>query len=469
MMAYQRNMDPHKCPMPVQDPEIRKRNFEEVALGYTYEMAVNEAKRCLSCKNKPCVSACPVQIDIPAFIEKVANEDMEGAYNIITHSSSLPAVCGRVCPQENQCEGKCTRGIKGESVGIGRLERFVADYHREHCSGLPSLPEQNGHKVAVIGSGPSGLTAAGDLAKLGYKVTVFEALHLAGGVLVYGIPEFRLPKMIVQKEIDNLKAIGVDIETNMVIGKILTIDELFEMGYEAVFIGSGAGLPRFMNIPGESLKGVYSANEYLTRINLMKAYKKGSKTPISRSKKVAVVGGGNVAMDAARSAMRMGAEEVYIVYRRGMEELPARREEVEHAVEEGIVFKTLTNPVEITGNENGEVCGMKCVEMELGEPDASGRRRPIVKENSGFTIEADTVIMALGTSPNPLIRSTTPGLSADKRGCIVTEGDFGKTSREGVYAGGDAVTGAATVILAMGAGKAAAKAIDEYIRNKTTE
>ena len=465
-MAFQKNMDPHKCPMPVQDPEVRKHNFDEVALGYTYEMAVNEAKRCLGCKNKPCVSACPVQIDIPAFIERVANEDMEGAYKIITQSSSLPAVCGRVCPQENQCEGKCTRGIKGESVGIGRIERFVADYHREHCKELPEAPKPNGHRVAIIGSGPSGLTAAGDLARLGYKVTVYEALHLAGGVLVYGIPEFRLPKLIVQKEIDNLKAIGVDIETNMVIGKILTVDELFDMGFEAVYIGSGAGLPRFMNIPGESLKGVYSANEYLTRINLMKAYKKGSKTPISHSKRVAVVGGGNVAMDAARSAMRMGADEVYIVYRRGMEELPARREEVEHAIEEGIIFKTLTNPTEILGNEAGEVCGLKCVEMELGEPDASGRRRPIVKENSGFTLEADAVIMALGTSPNPLIRSTTPGLSTDRHGCIVTDGDSGKTSRDGVYAGGDAVTGAATVILAMGAGKAAAKAIDEYIKSK---
>ena len=465
-MAIQRNMDPKKCPMPVQDPQVRRNNFNEVALGYTYEMAVNEAKRCLNCKNKPCTTACPVSIDIPAFIERVANEDMEGAYEIISRSSSLPAVCGRVCPQENQCEGKCVRGIKGESVGIGRLERFVADYHREHCTEKPEMPAQNGHKVAIIGAGPSGLTAAGDLAKLGYKVTVYEALHLAGGVLVYGIPEFRLPKIIVQKEIDNLKAIGVDIETNMVIGKVLTVDELFEMGNEAVYIGSGAGLPRFMNIPGESLKGVYSANEYLTRINLMKAYKEGSKTPIKRSKKVAVVGGGNVAMDAARSAKRMGAEEVYIVYRRGMEELPARKEEVEHAEEEGIIFKTLTNPVEVLGNEAGEVCGMKCVEMELGEPDASGRRRPIVKEGSEFVLEVDTMIMSIGTSPNPLIRSTTPGLETNKHGCIVTDGDNGLTSREGVYAGGDAVTGAATVILAMGAGKAAAKAIDEYISGK---
>lgn len=465
-MAVKRNMDPKKCPMPVQDPEVRRNNFDEVALGYTYEMAVTEAARCLNCKNKPCRSACPVQIDIPAFIERVANEDIEGAYQIISQSSSLPAVCGRVCPQENQCEGKCVRGIKGEPVGIGRLERFVADYHREHSTEKPAVPEPNGHKVAVIGAGPSGLTAAGDLAKLGYKVTIYEALHLAGGVLVYGIPEFRLPKVIVQKEIDNLKAIGVDVETNMVIGKVLTIDELFEMGNEAVYIGSGAGLPRFMNIPGESLKGVYSANEYLTRINLMKAYKEGSKTPIKHSKKVAVVGGGNVAMDAARSAKRMGAEEVYIVYRRGMEELPARKEEVEHAEEEGIIFKTLTNPVEVIGNEAGEVSGIKCVEMELGEPDASGRRRPIVKEGSEFVLEVDTMIMSIGTSPNPLIRSTTPGLDTNKHGCIITDGDDGLTTREGVYAGGDAVTGAATVILAMGAGKAAAKAIDKYIQEK---
>lgn len=465
-MAVKRNMDPKKCPMPVQDPEVRRNNFDEVALGYTYEMAVTEATRCLNCKNKPCRSACPVQIDIPAFIERVANEDIEGAYQIISQSSSLPAVCGRVCPQENQCEGKCVRGIKGEPVGIGRLERFVADYHREHSTEKPAVPEPNGHKVAVIGAGPSGLTAAGDLAKLGYKVTIYEALHLAGGVLVYGIPEFRLPKIIVQKEIDNLKAIGVDVETNMVIGKVLTIDELFEMGNEAVYIGSGAGLPRFMNIPGESLKGVYSANEYLTRINLMKAYKEGSKTPIKHSKKVAVVGGGNVAMDAARSAKRMGAEEVYIVYRRGMEELPARKEEVEHAEEEGIIFKTLTNPVEVIGNEAGEVSGIKCVEMELGEPDASGRRRPIVKEGSEFVLEVDTMIMSIGTSPNPLIRSTTPGLDTNKHGCIITDGDDGLTTREGVYAGGDAVTGAATVILAMGAGKAAAKAIDKYIQEK---
>ena len=391
---------------------------------------------------------------------------MEGAYKVLSASSALPAVCGRVCPQENQCEGKCVRGVKGESVAIGRLERFVADWHREHSDEKPVVPESNGHKVAVIGAGPSGLTAAGDLAKLGYSVTVYEALHLAGGVLVYGIPEFRLPKSIVQKEIDGLKAMGVDIECNMVIGKVLTIDELFEMGYEAVYVASGAGLPRFMNIPGESLKGVYSANEYLTRINLMKAYKEGSKTPIKKSSKVAVVGGGNVAMDAARSAKRLGADEVYIVYRRGMEELPARKEEVEHAEEEGIIFKTLTNPIEVLGDENGMVCGMKCVEMELGEPDASGRRRPIVKEGSEFVLDIDTMIMSIGTSPNPLIRSTTPGLETNRHGCIVTNGDDGLTSREGVYAGGDAVTGAATVILAMGAGKNAAKAIDAYIKSK---
>ena len=465
-MPIQRNMNPKKCPMPVQEQDIRKNNFDEVALGYTYEMAVEEAKRCMNCKNKPCRSACPVSIDIPAFIERVVNEDMEGAYEIISQSSSLPAVCGRVCPQERQCESKCIRGLKGESVGIGRLERFVADYHREHSKEKPKMPVSNGHRVAIVGSGPSGLAAAGDLAKMGYKVTVYEALHLAGGVLVYGIPEFRLPKIIVQNEIDNLKAIGVDIETNMVIGKVLTVDELFEMGNEAVYIGSGAGLPRFMNIPGESLKGVYSANEYLTRINLMKAYKKDSKTPIMHSKNVAVVGGGNVAMDSARCAKRMGAENVYIIYRRSRNEMPARKEEVEHAIEEGIIFRTLTNPVEILGDETGMVNGVKCVEMELGEPDASGRCRPVEKPDSELVIDVDTVIMAIGTSPNPLIRTTTPGLETNQRGCIVTDGDSGMTSREGVYAGGDAVTGAATVILAMGAGKAAAKAIDEYIKNK---
>lgn len=462
----EKNMDMKKCPMPVQDPDVRNKNFEEVALGYTYDMAVNEARRCLNCKNKPCVGACPVQIDIPAFIERVAEEDMEGAFDVLSQSTSLPAVCGRVCPQETQCEGKCVRGIKGEPVGIGRLERFVADYHREHCSDAPVMPEPNGHKVAVIGAGPSGLTVAGDLAKMGYKVTIFEALHLAGGVLVYGIPEFRLPKAIVQKEIDNLKAIGVDIETNMVIGKVLTIDEIFEMGNEAIFMGSGAGLPRFMNIPGESLKGVYSANEFLTRINLMKAYQDGSKTPIQHARKVAVVGGGNVAMDAARSAKRLGAEEVYIVYRRSMDELPARKEEVEHAEEEGIIFKTLNNPVEILGNDQGMVNGMRCIEMELGEPDESGRRRPVEKPGSEFVLDVDCAIMAIGTSPNPLIRSTTPGLEANNRGCLITKDDSGLTTRDNVYAGGDAVTGAATVILAMGAGKAAAKAIDEVLSGK---
>ena len=471
----QKNMSLTKCPMPSLEPNYRNKVFEEVATGYTYEMAIEEARRCLNCKNKPCVGACPVRIDIPAFIEKVANEDIEGAFEILNKQSSLPAVCGRVCPQETQCESKCVRGIKGEPVAIGRLERFVADWHREHSTAAPAVPEQNGHKVAVVGAGPAGLTCAGDLARLGYKVTVFEALHLAGGVLSYGIPEFRLPKAIVNKEVDNLKAMGVEILTDVVIGKTLTVDELFEDGYEAIFIGTGAGLPNFMKIPGESLKGVYSANEFLTRINLMKAYKEDSKTPIKRGKKVAVVGGGNVAMDAARCAKRLGAEEVYIVYRRGMAELPARKEEVEHAEEEGIIFKTLCNPVEVIGYNNpddkrdprnGEVIGMKCVEMELGEPDASGRRRPVVKEGSEFVLDIDTMIMSIGTSPNPLIRSTTPGLDTNKHGCIVTQGEDGLTSREGVYAGGDAVTGAATVILAMGAGKNAAAAIDEYIKNK---
>lgn len=462
----QRNMSPNKTPMPSQDPQVRNKNFDEVACGYTAEMAMEEAKRCLNCPKKPCRSACPVQIDIPAFIEKVAVGEFEDAYDILTKSSALPAVCGRVCPQENQCEGKCVRGIKGESVAIGRLERFVADWYRENINKVPQKPELNGHKVAIIGAGPSGLTAAGDLAKAGYEVTVYEALHLAGGVLVYGIPEFRLPKAIVAKEIENLKSLGVKIETNMVIGKVLTVDDLFDMGNEAVYIASGAGLPRFMGIPGESLKGVYSANEYLTRINLMKAYKPDSKTPIKKSKNVAVVGGGNVAMDAARSAKRLGAENVYIVYRRGMEELPARHEEVEHAEEEGIIFKTLTNPTEVIGDENGMVCGMKCIEMELGEPDESGRRRPVVKPDSEFILDIDTMIMSIGTSPNPLIRSTTPGLDTNSRGCIITNGDDGLTSREGVYAGGDAVTGAATVILAMGAGKSAAKAIDNYIQSK---
>ncbi len=460
------NMDPKKTPMPSQEPCIRNGNFEEVALGYTPEMAVNEAKRCLNCKNKPCVSACPVCVDIPAFIQQVAQENFEAAYEVLSQSTSLPAVCGRVCPQESQCEGKCVRGIKGESVGIGRLERFVADWHREHASAEVTKPVPNCHQVAVIGAGPSGLTCAGDLAKLGYEVTVYEALHVAGGVLSYGIPEFRLPKSIVAQEIDGLRKLGVKIECNIVIGKTLTVDDLFEMGYEALFIGSGAGLPRFMGIPGESLKGVYSANEYLTRINLMKAYLPNSTTPIKKSEKVAVVGGGNVAMDAARCAKRMGAKEVYIVYRRGMQELPARHEEVEHAQEEGVIFKTLCNPIEVLGDENGNVTGVRCVEMELGEPDASGRRRPIVKENSEFVLDVDTMIMSIGTSPNPLIRNTTPGLETNRHGCIVVQNDDGLTSREGVYAGGDAVTGAATVILAMGAGKNAAKAIHEYIQNK---
>ena len=461
------NMDPKKCPMPSQEPNVRNKNFKEVALGYTEEMAVNEAKRCLQCKNHPCRSGCPVEIDIPGFIKHVAEGDFEAAYNVIAQSSALPAVCGRVCPQEHQCEGKCVRGIKGEAVGIGRLERFVADWYRNNVHTKPTAPAPNGHKVAVIGAGPSGLTVAGDLAKLGYKVTVYEALHVAGGVLMYGIPEFRLPKDIVQHEVEGLKELGVDIETNMVIGKVLTIDELMnDYGFEAVYVASGAGLPRFMGIPGESLNGVYSANEYLTRVNLMKAYKENSRTPIMKSKSVAVVGGGNVAMDAARCAKRLGAENVYIVYRRGMAELPARKEEVEHAEEEGIIFKTLCNPVEIHANDEGFVKSITCIEMELGEPDASGRRRPIEKKGSEFELEVDTVIMSLGTSPNPLIRSTTPGLETNKHGCIVTEGDEGKTSREGVYAGGDAVTGAATVIKAMGAGKAAAKAIDEYIQNQ---
>ena len=459
------NMSLKKNEMPVQDPMVRNGNFLEVALGYTEEQAVNEAERCLNCKNKPCVGGCPVAIDIPAFIMKIKERDFEGAYQIISQSSALPAVCGRVCPQETQCESKCVRGIKGEPVAIGRLERFVADWHNAHATEKPVKPESNGHKCAIIGAGPSGLTCAGDLARMGYEVTIFEALHLAGGVLVYGIPEFRLPKKIVQREIENLQAMGVKVETNVVVGRTIEIDELFEMGYESIFIGSGAGLPNFMNIPGENLKGVYSANEFLTRVNLMKAYLPGSDTPIKDSKNVAIVGGGNVAMDAARSAKRLGAENVYIVYRRGMEELPARKEGVEHAEEEGIIFKTLTNPVAIIGDEHKMVTGMKCVEMELGEPDASGRRRPIVKPDSEFVLDVDCVIMSIGTSPNPLIRNTTKGLETNKWGCFIAD-ENGLTSREGVYAGGDAVTGAATVILAMGAGKTAAKAMDEYIRNK---
>ena len=470
------NMSLKKNPMPHQDPVVRAGNFQEVALGYTREQAIDEAQRCLHCKNMPCVSGCPVQIHIPDFIAKVAEGDFEAAYQIIAQDSALPAVCGRVCPQETQCESKCVRGIKGEPVGIGRLERFVADWHNANATEKAARPASNGHRVAVIGSGPAGLTCAGDLARKGYEVTVFEALHLAGGVLVYGIPEFRLPKSIVQKEVDGLKDLGVKIETNAVVGRSITIDELMEeMKFEAVFIGSGAGLPMFMHIPGENLKGVYSANEFLTRINLMKAYREGADTPIMdlKGKKVAVVGGGNVAMDAARCSKRLGAD-VYIIYRRSEAELPARAEEVEHAKEEGIIFKTLTNPVEILGYnnpedkrdpKNGSVVGIKCVEMELGEPDASGRRRPIVKEGSEFDMDMDCVIMSLGTSPNPLIKSTTKGLEINKKGGIIVN-EEGLTSREGVYAGGDAVTGAATVILAMGAGKQGAESIDKFLSNK---
>ena len=459
------NMSLKKNEMPVQDPLVRCGNFLEVSLGYSEEQAVNEAERCLNCKNMPCISGCPVSINIPEFISKVKDRDFEGAYEVISLNSSLPAVCGRVCPQETQCESKCVRGIKGEPVAIGRLERFVADRHNSVDNSKVTIPEYNGHKCAIIGAGPSGLACAGDLAKMGYKVTVFEALHLAGGVLIYGIPEFRLPKSIVQREIDNLKALGVEINTNIVIGKTVEIDELFSDGYEAIFVGSGAGLPRFMNIPGENLKGVYSANEFLTRVNLMKAYENNSDTPIKHSKNVAIVGGGNVAMDAARSAKRLGAENVFIVYRRGEEEMPARNEEIEHAKEEGIIFKTLTNPIEIMGNEHKFVTGMKCIKMELGEPDDSGRRRPIEVNDSEFILDVDCVIIAIGTSPNPLIRNTTEGLDTNKHGCFITD-ENGKTSREGVFAGGDAVTGAATVILAMGAGKKAAAAMDEYIKNK---
>ncbi|MBQ2735382.1 MAG: NADPH-dependent glutamate synthase [Clostridia bacterium] len=459
------NMNPKKTPMPLQDPHVRAYNFDEVALGYTEQMALEEADRCLNCKHMPCVSGCPVGISIPSFIQKVKVGEFEQAYRIITESSSLPAVCGRVCPQESQCESKCVRGIKGEPVGIGRLERFVADYHNANHTEAPKQPLPNGHKVAVIGSGPSGLTCAGDLAKKGYDVTVFEALHTAGGVLVYGIPEFRLPKAIVAKEIETLQALGVKIAVNTVVGKTVSIEELMqEEGFEAVFIGSGAGLPRFMNIPGENLKGVYSANEFLTRVNLMKAYREGSATPIQKVSTVAVVGGGNVAMDAARSALRLGAEKVYIVYRRSLEELPARKEEVEHAMEEGIEFLLLNNPTEILGDENGFVKGVKCIRMELGEPDASGRRSPVEISGSEYTLDCNCVIMSIGTSPNPLIKSTTAGLEVNRRGGIVVNEETGKTSLEGVYAGGDAVTGAATVILAMGAGKTAAKAIDEALK-----
>lgn len=459
------NMSLKKVEMPVQDGEVRRNNFDEVALGYTKEMAMEEAERCLHCPTKPCISGCPVSVNIPDFIEQVKLGEFEKAYQIIHQTSSLPAVCGRVCPQETQCESKCVRGVKGEAVAIGRLERFVADWHRENVKEEIVKPESNGHKVAVVGAGPAGLTCAGDLAKKGYQVSVFEALHVAGGVLMYGIPEFRLPKAIVQNEIEGLKNMGVDIETNMVIGRSESVDELFEEGYEAVFIGSGAGLPNFMNMPGENLKGVYSANEFLTRCNLMKAYKEGSDTPIQHPKRAVIVGGGNVAMDAARCAKRLGVEEVTIVYRRSMEELPARKEEVEHAMEEGIIFNLLTNPVRVLGDENGWVKGMECVKMELGEPDESGRRRPVEIKDSNFVLDVDCMIMAIGTSPNPLIRSTTEGLETNRKGCLIANED-GATTRDGVFAGGDAVTGAATVILAMGAGKTAANAIDEYIQNK---
>lgn len=459
-------MNPLKAnEMPHQEPLMRNKNFLEVATGYDAQTAMDEALRCLHCKHKPCISGCPVQIHIPDFIAKVAEGDFEAAYQIISESSSLPAVCGRVCPQERQCESKCVRGIKGDAVSIGRLERFVADWHNSHCKVWPAVPERNGHKVAVIGSGPSGLTCAGDLARLDYDVTVFEALHIAGGVLVYGIPEFRLPKKIVELEVNGLKALGVKIVTNVVIGRSMSIDDLFDDGFEAVYIGSGAGLPRFMGIPGESLKEVYSANEYLTRVNLMKAYQPGSTTPIYHARKVAVVGGGNVAMDAARSAIRLGAEEVYVLYRRSFEEIPARQEEVQHAQEEQIRFQTLTNPVEILGSDDGNVTGVRCIRMELGEPDATGRRRPVPVPDSDFVIDADCVIMAIGTSPNPLIKSTTGGLEVNARGGIVAD-ENGCTSRDGVFAGGDTVTGAATVIKAMGAGKIAAKSIDAYIQNK---
>ena len=461
------NMSPKKAPMPSQDPNVRNKNFLEVATGYTEEVAIEEAQRCLNCKHRPCVNGCPVHIAIPDFIKEVAQGNFAGAYDVISQSSSLPAVCGRVCPQESQCESKCVRGIKTEPVGIGRLERFVADWHNAQTDVKVNKPESNGHKVAIVGSGPAGLTCAGDLAKKGYDVTVFEALHLAGGVLVYGIPEFRLPKSIVQKEVDTLKELGVKVETNMVIGRVLSIDELMDdYGFESVFIGSGAGLPRFMNMPGENLCGVYSANEFLTRTNLMKAYKDDSTTPIMHAKKVAVVGGGNVAMDAARCAKRLGAEEVYIVYRRSEEELPARKEEVEHAKEEGIIFKLLNNPVEILGNEDEFVTGMKCIKMELGEPDASGRRRPVEIPGSEFVLDVDAVVISIGTSPNPLIKATTKGLDTQKWGGIIVNEETMETSKDGVYAGGDTVTGAATVILAMGAGKKAAAAIDQKLQGK---
>ena len=460
------NMNPKKCPMPEQAPDVRNKNFEEVTLGYTAEMAVEEAQRCLNCKNKPCMTGCPVQVKIPEFIALVAEGKFLEAAAKIKETSALPAVCGRVCPQESQCECHCVRGIKGEPVAIGRLERFVADYARENSTEKPVKPASNGHKVAIVGAGPAGLTCAGDLARMGYEVTVFEALHTAGGVLMYGIPEFRLPKAIVQKEIDTLKDLGVEFVLNFVVGRSETIDELFGDGFEAIFVGSGAGLPTFIGVPGENANGVYSANEYLTRINLMKAYNENSDTPIYHAKKVAVVGGGNVAMDAARCAKRMGADEVYIVYRRSEKELPARLEEIHHAKEEGVVFKFLTAPLEVLSDENFNVTGLKCQQMELGEPDASGRRRPIPVEGSEFVLDLDCVIAAIGTSPNPLIRTTTPGLDTNRKGCIVADDEHGITSKDGVFAGGDAVTGAATVILAMGAGKRAAAAMDEYIKNK---
>ena len=462
------NMSMTKNPIPEQEPLVRNKNFDEVALGYTEEIAIDEAKRCLNCRQHPCVSGCPVNVRIPEFIAKVAEGEFEEAYKIITSTNSLPAVCGRVCPQENQCEGKCVRGIKGESVGIGRLERFVADWHAAHADPNAKVekPVSNGHRVAVVGSGPAGLTCAGDLARMGYEVTVYELFHKAGGVLVYGIPEFRLPKAIVAREVAALEEMGVKIVTDAVIGRAISIDELLtEEGFEAVFLGSGAGLPRFLGIPGENLLGVYSANEFLTRINLMKAYREDYDTPIKHHKCVAVVGAGNVAMDAARCAKRLGAEHVYVVYRRGMEEVPARKEEVHHAQEEEVEFKLLTNPVRVIGDEKGYVTGIECIKMELGEPDEKGRRRPMPVEGSNFVLEVDAMIDALGTSPNPLLRMTTPGLEADKHGCLIAD-EKGKTTHEGVFAGGDAVTGAATVILAMGAGKTAATAIDEYIKNK---
>ena len=459
------NMSLHKVPMPEQDPNVRNKNFQEVALGYTEEMAIEEAGRCLHCKHMPCVSGCPVNVRIPEFIAEVAAGNFEKAYEIVASTNALPAISGRVCPQESQCEGKCVRGIKGEPVAVGRLARFVADWYMKNVKKDTTKPESNGHKVAIVGAGPSGLTCAGDLAKLGYEVTIFEAFHTPGGVLVYGIPEFRLPKSIVASEIDGLRKLGVNVMTNMVIGRVLSIDDIFEMGFEAVFIGSGAGLPSFLGIEGESLLGVYSANEYLTRINLMKGYLEDYDTPVHKAKNVAVVGGGNVAMDAARCAKRMGAENVYIVYRRSEAEMPARAEEIHHAKEEGIIFKFLTNPVKVLGDEAGHVRALECLEMQLGEPDASGRRRPVAIEGSNFELPVDSVIMAIGTSPNPLIRTTTKGIEANNHGCLVVDESM-CTTREGVYAGGDAVTGAATVILAMGAGKTAAAAIDKYIKEK---